>query len=79
MEVLSALSQGGKPLQQHVPLAAMLTQHVVALRPRFLVVARRLQAERDGSQVPDDAGVWMCGVCADARLHACMLMTTSLV
>ena len=65
VEVLSALSQGGKPLQQHGPLAAMLTQHVVALRPRFLVVAQRLQAERDGTEVADEAGVlgglaWIC-------------------
>ena len=56
VELLSALSQGGKPLQQHVPLAAMLTQHIVALRPRFLVVARRLQAERDGTEVAHEAG-----------------------
>ncbi len=57
IEVLGSVSQGGRPLQQHMPLAVMLTQHVVALRSRFLVVSRRLQAERDGTELPPEPGV----------------------
>lgn len=66
VEVLGAVCQGGQPLQQHVPLAAMLTQHVVGLRPRFLVVGQRLQAEREGTEAADETGTcpWReCSVC----------------
>lgn len=63
-----ALTQRGRLQSSMLPLARLLAEHTLQLRPRFALACLRMAAERNGSQPPPSpaggwGGGWDLGVC----------------